>query len=201
VYAWLPAEQASLDADTILAVHTALSRTVPFHGVGLGPISLADRLPPGGLPPGVNRWDPRAPRWVREGQDGARLSAEGRFALRVVESVTQYQPAVKVLDVVDLARLRRPSDMATDAVDYVALRWDGRPEEAIRQLRELGWLEGDHWGRLVYFSTRGEPAEWRRVQRTGLPNSVYCPDRLLDRPAELAAMSEVAGGASFPFRP
>jgi peptidoglycan/xylan/chitin deacetylase (PgdA/CDA1 family) len=201
VYAWLPAEQAGLDADTILAVHTALSRTVPFRGIGLGPISLAAGLPPGGLPPGVNRWDPRAPRWVREGQDRARLSAEGRFALRVVESVTQYQPAAKVLDVVDLARLRRPSDMATDAVDYVALRWDGRPEEAIRKLRELGWLEGDHWGRLVYFSTRGVPAEWRRVQRTGLPNSVYCPDRLLDRSAELAAMSEVAGGASFPFRP
>jgi hypothetical protein len=29
VYAWLPAEQAGLDADTILAVRTALSRTVP----------------------------------------------------------------------------------------------------------------------------------------------------------------------------
>ena len=69
VYAWLPAEQAGRDPDTILAVHTALSRTVPFHGVGLGPISLATELPPGGLAPGISRWDPRTPRWVREGQD------------------------------------------------------------------------------------------------------------------------------------
>lgn len=201
VYAWLPAEQAGRDADTILAVHSALSRTVPFRGVGLGPISLATELPPGGLPPGVNRWDPRTPRWVRERQDRARLSAEGRFALRVVESVTRYQPAAKVLDVVDLARLRRPADMATDAVDYVALRWDGGPEEALRKLGELGWLEGDHWGRLVYWSARGAPADWRRVQRTGLLNSIYCPDRLLDRPAELAAMSQVVGASAFPFRP
>ena len=146
VYAWLPAEQAGRDADTILAVHTALSRTVPFHGVGLGPISLATELPPGGLPPGVSRWDPRAPRWVREGQDRARLSAEGRFALRVVESVTRYQPAAKVLDVVDLARLRRPTDMATDAVDYLALRWDGRPEEALRKLREPRLARGGPLG-------------------------------------------------------
>ncbi len=201
VYAWLPTEQAGRDADTILAVHTALSRSVPFHGVGLGPISLAAQLPPGGLRPGVSRWDPRTPRWVREGQDRARLSEEGRFALRVVESVTQYQPSAKVLDVVDLARLRRPTDMATDAADYVAFRWDGRPDEVIQKLRDLGWLEGDHWGRLVYISARGVPAEWRRVQRTGLLNGIYCPDRLLDRPGELAAMSQVVGASSFPFRP
>jgi hypothetical protein len=119
----------------------------------------------------------------------------------VVESVTQYQPSAKVLDVVDLARLRRPTDMATDAADYVAFRWDERPDEVIRKLRDLGWLEGDHWGRLVYISARGVPAEWRRVQRNGLLNGIYCPDRLLDRPAELAAMSQVVGASSFPFRP
>jgi peptidoglycan/xylan/chitin deacetylase (PgdA/CDA1 family) len=201
VYAWLPTEQVGRDADTATVVYGALARSVPFRGASLGPISLTADLSPGALPPGVSRWDPRTPRWVREAQKRTGLPARAQGALRLLDAVTRYQPAVKVLDVVDLPRLRRPAEVAADAVDYLAVRWDGQPEEALRTLKSLGWLEGDHWGRLVYWSSRGVPAEWRRVQRTGLIHSIYCPDRLLDRPGELAAMSEVVGGASYPFRP
>ncbi len=104
---------------------------------------------------------------MREAEDPARLSDRARRALGLVETVTRYQPAARLLDVVDLPRLGRPAEMAMDAVDYMAVRWEGRAEEAVRKLGELGWGAGDH-GRLVYWSTRGVPAEWRRVQRTGL---------------------------------
>jgi hypothetical protein len=45
------------------------------------------------------------------------------------------------------------------------------------------------------------PDEWRQLRRAGLQNSIYCPDRLLDRPGELAAMSELAGASTYPYRP
>jgi hypothetical protein len=199
VYAWLPAQEG-WDADMARAVYGDLARSVPFDGFGFGS-TLAAALPQGLLPPGASRWDPRTPRRVRESQDRARLPQQALAALGVLDAVTRYQPAVKLLDVADLERLRPPAEMAAEAVDYLAVRWNGRPEEALRTLRELGWLEGDHWGRLVYLSARGVPAEWRRVQRAGVLSSVYCPDRLLDRPAEVAAVGEVAGGSSFPFRP
>jgi peptidoglycan/xylan/chitin deacetylase (PgdA/CDA1 family) len=199
VYGWLPAQEG-WDVDTARAVYGALARSVPFDGLGFGPL-LAATLPASGPVSGVSRWDPRTPRWVREAQDRTRAPERARLGLRVLDAVTHYQPAIKLLEVVELQHLRRPTEMAVDTVDYVGVRWDGPPADALRKLRDLGWLEGDHWGRLVYFSARGVPAEWRRVQRAGVLSSVYCPDRLLDRPAELAAMGEVAGGSSFPFRP
>jgi tetratricopeptide (TPR) repeat protein len=201
VYAWLPTEQAGRDPETTAAVYAALARSVPFRGVGMGPTFLAADLSPGPLSPGTSRWDPRTPRRVRAAQDRARLTERARLGLGRLDAVTRYQPAVQVLDMVDLQQLRPPAEVAVDAVDYIAVRWDGRPEEAIQKMKEQGWLEGDHWGRLVYWSSRGVPAEWRSVQRTGILNSVYCPDRLLDGTADLAAMSEVAGSATHPFRP
>jgi hypothetical protein len=117
------------------------------------------------------------------------------------EAVAQYQSSVKVLDILTPAQLRRPTEIPLDSIDYVAVRWDEHPAELIQKLTDLGWLEGDHWGRLVYMSARAVPAEWRRVQAAGVINSVFCPERLLDDPKGMAAMAEVAGGASFPFRP
>ena len=201
VYAWLPTEQAGRDVEAALAVYGAMARSVPFVGVGIGATFLAGDLVPGGLTPGASRWDLRTPRRLRAAQDRARLPERAQLGLRMLDAVTHYQPAVRILDVVDLSRLRRPAEVAADAVDYLAVRWDGRPEAALSALKAMGWLEGDRWGRLVYFSSRGEPEEWRRVQRAGLLNSIYCPDRLLDRPDELAEMSEVVGASSYPFRP
>jgi peptidoglycan/xylan/chitin deacetylase (PgdA/CDA1 family) len=201
VYAWLPAERVGGDAATAPAVYGALARSVPFRGVGLGPAFLTADLSPGPVPPGAGRWDPRTPRRLRAAQDRARLSEGARLGLGLLDAVARYQPAIKLLDVVDLPRLRPPAEVAVDAADFLAVRWDGPPEAAIRTLGDLGWLDGDHWGRLVYWSSRGVPAEWRRVQRAGLRNGIYCPARLLDRPEELAAMGEVVGGASYPFRP
>jgi peptidoglycan/xylan/chitin deacetylase (PgdA/CDA1 family) len=201
VYAWLPTEQAGRDPETASAVYGALARAVPFRGVGVGATFLAGGLSPAAPLAGPARWDPRTPRRVRQAQDRSRLPERARIDLRLLDAVTRYQPAVKVLDLVDLAQLRRPAEVASDAVDYLAVRWDGPPAEAIRTLRSLGWFEGDLWGRLVYWSSRGVPAEWRRIQGTGLVSGVYCPERLLDRPGELAAMSAVAGASSYPFRP
>jgi peptidoglycan/xylan/chitin deacetylase (PgdA/CDA1 family) len=202
VYAWLPAALAGGDPEKATALYTAMARAVPFDGAVVDPIVpfLTD-LSPIPRAPGMSRWDPRTPRWVRQGQDRARLSERARLALGVLDGVTHYQPATRLLQVVNLSDLRRPTEVAADAIDYVGVRWDGPPEAALRKLRDLGWLEGDHWGRLAYISARGVPAEWRRVQRPGLLNNVYCPDRLLDRDRELTAMSEVVGGATFPFRP
>jgi peptidoglycan/xylan/chitin deacetylase (PgdA/CDA1 family) len=201
VFAWLPFEQAGPDVATATAVYGALAKSVPFQGVSMGPIFLAGELSPGAPTPGVSRWDPRTPRQVRRAQDRARLSERARLRLHLLDAVTRYQPVVKVLDVVDLPDLRRPTEIAADGVDYLAVRWNGSPAEAIRKLKDLKWLEGDHWGRLAYWSARGGPAEWRQVQAAGILNGVYCPDRLLDRPAELAAMSPVVGGSTYPYRP
>ena len=201
VFAWLPADQVRGDADSMAAVYAAMAKSVPVAGVSLGPTFLTAGLSPSAGFAGVGRWDPRTPRRLRAAQDRTRLPEGARLDMRLLDALTRYQPTVKVLDVVDLPRLRGPAQVAIDAVDYLAVRWDGPPEEALRILKDQGWLEGDHWGRLVYWSARGVPAEWRRVQRAGLVNSIYCPDRLLDRPAELAAMSEVVGAASYPFRP
>jgi hypothetical protein len=201
VYAWLPTEQAGGDPETATAVYGALAKSAPFNGVGLGPAFLAAGLSPGALAPGESRWDPRTPRRLREGQDRSRLPERARRDLRHLDAVARYQPAVKVLDLVDLPGLRPPTEIASDAVDYLAVRWNRPPGEALDTLKRLGWLEGDHWGRLVYWSARGVPAEWRRVQEAGVLNSIYCPDRLLDRPEELAAMSRVVGASSYPYRP
>ena len=201
IYAWLPVDRAGPDAATATNVYGALAQSVPFQGVSLGPIFLAGELSPGAPTSRVNRWDPRTPRQVREAQDRARLSERARLRMRLLDAVTRYRPVVKVLDVVDLPELRRPTEIGVDGVDYLAVRWDGSPAEAIRKLKDLKWLEGDHWGRLVYWSARGVPEEWRRVQAAGILNGVYCPDRLLDRPAELAAMSAVVGASTYPYRP
>jgi biofilm PGA synthesis lipoprotein PgaB len=202
VYAWLPTGLAGGDPEKASELYAALARSVPFDGAAVDPVApyLSDLFPIS-LRPGVSRWDPRTPRWTREAQDRARLPQRTRLALGVLDAVTRYQPTTRLLQVVNLSDLRRPTEMVADAVDYVGLRWDGPPDEALRKLRDLGWQEGDHWGRLAYISARGVPAEWRRVQRTGLLNSVYCPDRLLDRDRELTVMSAIVGGATFPFRP
>jgi biofilm PGA synthesis lipoprotein PgaB len=202
VYAYLPAAVTAGDPEKATALYGALARSVPFDGAAIDPIVpfLSD-LSPIPRAPGMSRWDPRTPRWVREAQDRGRLPLPARLALGVLDTVTRYQPSAKLLQVVDLSQLRRPTEVAADAVDYVGLRWGGPPDEALRKVRDLGWLQGDHWGRLVFLSPRGVPAEWRRVQGAGLLNSVYCPDRLLDRDRELAAMSAVVGGSTYPFRP
>jgi hypothetical protein len=138
---------------------------------------------------------------MREGVNRDLLPPRVANGLRLYDAVARYQPAIRLLDVVDLAQLRRPSEMAVDSFDYIAVRWDGPPAELIRTLRDLGWLEGDHWGRLVILSSRGVPADWRRVQAAGVINGIYCPERLLDGSADLGGMGSVAGAASFPFRP
>jgi peptidoglycan/xylan/chitin deacetylase (PgdA/CDA1 family) len=199
IYAWLPLERLATDRDTAADLLRALAASVPFRGLTLGPVAGDTAMPPsrGDL----DRWDPRTPRRLRASVDRTSLPERAAFGLQMIDAASHLQPTLKILDVVEGAQLRRPAEAAVDAVDYVALRWDGAPAEAIRKLKDLGWLEKDHWGRLAYWSSRGVPAEWRRVQAAGVVNSVYCPERLLDGGQELAAMGEVAGGASFPFRP
>jgi len=201
VYAWLPAEQAGRDTETAVAVYGALARSTPFQGVGIGATFLTGDLSPVALPPGASRWDPRTPRRLRAAQNRTRLPEQARRGLGLLDAVTHYQPAARVLDVVQLSRLRRATEVVADAADYLAIRWNGSSNEALAALKRLGWLEGDHWGRLVLFSNRSSPAEWRRLQRAGLLSSIYCPDRLLDRPGDVAAMGQVVGGSSYPFRP
>ena len=156
--------------------------SVPFRGVSLGPISLAAELSPGAADRESAAGIPGRRGGCARRRIGRACPRGARFALRLLDAVARYQPASRCSMSLTSRELRRPTEMAADAVDYLAVRWDGGPEEAIRKLKDLGWLEGDHWGRLVYWSTRGVPAEWRRVQRAGILNSVYCPDRLLDRP-------------------
>lgn len=203
VYPWLPVDKAGPDVDTAVAVYGALARSVPFQGISIGelPGEPAPASARTGAEGGLDRWDPRTPRRLRAGINRTPLSPRATDLLRLYDAVARYQPAVRVLDILDLSQLRRPTEMPVDAVDYVAVRWDGRPAEAIRRLKDLGWLEGDHWGRLVYMSARGVPAEWRRVQAAGVINNIYCPERLLDGPSDLAGMGGVAGAAWFPFRP
>jgi poly-beta-1,6-N-acetyl-D-glucosamine N-deacetylase len=199
VYAWLPLEQLGLDAGATRELLRALAASVPVRGLSLGPITGDMRTPSPARE--LNRWDPRTPRRIRAALDRTGLSERARHGLPMIDIVSHYQPTLKFLDVVSLAQLRRPTEFAVDAADYVAVRGDGPPRELMRTLKDLGWLEGDHWGRLAYWSSRAVPAEWRRVQAAGVVNSVYCPERLLDHGKELAVMGEVAGGASFPFRP
>ena len=199
VYAWLPIEQAGPEPGTPLAVYGALAKAVPFAGLGLGARFLAGDLLP--VPPeaGVARWDPRTPRRVRAAQDLARLPERARQGLQAIEAVARFQPAVSVLDVVELDRLRPPSEVVANGVDYLAVRWDGRPDAAVRTLRRLGWFDSEHRGRLVPMSARGRPADWRVLQGAGLVSGIFCPDRLLDQPS-LGALSEVLGGSLNPFR-
>jgi peptidoglycan/xylan/chitin deacetylase (PgdA/CDA1 family) len=199
VYAWLPIEQAGPDPETQLSVYGALAKAVPFAGLGIGPRFLAGDLTP--VPPeaGVARWDPRVPRRVRAAQEPAGLPERARQTLRAIQVVARFQPAVSVLDVVELDRLRPPAEVVANGVDYLAVRWDGRPEAAVRTLRRLGWLDSEQRGRLVPMSARGRPADWRVLQGAGLVSAIYCPDRLLDQPG-LGALSEVLGGSLNPFR-
>jgi hypothetical protein len=115
--------------------------------------------------------------------------------------VSRYQPAALVLDAVRLEALRPAREVGLDAVDYLAVRWDGEPRVALRALREKGWLDVPYARRLVYQSARPEPAVWRTVQAAGVVHGIYCPDRLLDRPETLAALRPVLGAAWYPFRP
>jgi hypothetical protein len=108
---------------------------------------------------------------------------------------------VTVLDAVPLDAIRPAAEVALDAVDYLAVRWDGEPREAIRVLRERGWLAPPRARRLVYQSARSEPAVWRAIRQAGLVHGIYCPDRLLDRPETLAALRPLLSAASYPFRP
>jgi hypothetical protein len=114
------------------------------------------------------------------------------FPISLRPGVSRWDPRTPrwTREAQDRARLPQRTRLALGVLDAVT-----------RYHRDLGWQEGDHWGRLAYISARGVPAEWRRVQRTGLLNSVYCPDRLLDRDRELTVMSAIVGGATFPFRP
>jgi hypothetical protein len=201
VYAWLPVEAAGRDANTMLQVYEDLGRSGLFTGFGFGLNFLAVELQQTRLPDDRSSWDPRTPRYVRAAQDRAALSQRARLWLGAIENVDQYQSNLKVLDGVELQSLRPPSEVAADSVDSLAVRWDGKPREALRKLDELGWLGSPMADRIVYMSSRDNPDEWRIVQQAGLLNGIYCPDRLFDRLDELKAMSRVLGAASYPFRP
>jgi peptidoglycan/xylan/chitin deacetylase (PgdA/CDA1 family) len=201
VYAELPLTATGTDVEAMPAVYEALAKAVPFDGLSLGAPFLAGDLRPG---PAVNRigvWDPPAPRRVRADQDAARLPESGRLALAAIRAVSRYQPAVPVLDAVRLEALQPAREVGLDAVDYLAVRWDGEPKRALRTLREKGWLDVPYSRRLVYQSARPEPAVWRTVQAAGVVHGIYCPERLLDRPETLAALRPVLGAAWYPFRP
>jgi biofilm PGA synthesis lipoprotein PgaB len=201
VYGEVPLEAAGAGAESVPAVYEALAKAVPFDGLSLGAPFLAGDLRPG---PGMSRvgaWDPPGPRRARAGQDPARLPESGRRALAAIRAVSRYQPAALVLDAVRLEALRPAREVGLDAVDYLAVRWDGEPRVALRALREKGWLDVPYARRLVYQSARPEPAVWRTVQAAGVVHGIYCPDRLLDRPETLAALRPVLGAAWYPFRP
>jgi peptidoglycan/xylan/chitin deacetylase (PgdA/CDA1 family) len=199
VYAELPVDAAGADAAP--AVYEALAKAVPFDGLSLGASFLAGDLRPG---PGGRRigvWDPPGPRRARAAQDPARLPESGRLGLAAIRAVSRYQPAVPVLDAVRLEALRPAREVALDAVDYLAVRWDGEPRAALHTLREQGWLDLPYVRRLVYQSARPEPGVWRAVQEAGIVHGIYCPDRLLDRPETLSALRPALGAAWYPFRP
>lgn len=200
VHAWLPIEKVGSDPATIRAVYSDLARSVPFAGLGFGVRFLAGELVPVPVESGLNRWDPRIPRRVRAAQEPARLPAAARLGLDAIEAVSRYQPTVNVLDVVPLDRLRPPSQVAADSVEYLAVGWSGRADEVVRTLGQLGWLDPVYRPRVVPMSAQSDPREWRRLQQAGLVNGIYCPDRLLDQPRTLTALSKVLGASSNPFR-
>ena len=109
---------------------------------------------------------------------------------RLYEAVAQYQSSVRVLDILTPAQLRRPTEipLRLDRLRRACAGTNIRPR-LIQKLTDLGWLEGDHWGRLVVHERACRAAEWRRVQAAGVINSVFCPERLLDDPKGMAAMS------------
>jgi hypothetical protein len=199
VYAEVPLGAAG--ADAVPAVYESLAKAVPFDGLSLGAPFLAGELRPGPGASRVGRWDPPGPRRARAAQDPSRLSESGRLGLAAIRAVGRYQPAVPILDTVRLEALRPAREVALDAVDYLAVRWDGEPRAALRTLRDQGWLDVPYARRLVYLSTRPEPAVWRTMQAAGVVHGIYCPARLLDRPETLTALRPVLGAAWYPFRP
>ncbi len=201
VSAGVPLGAVGTSPDVVRAVYEALAKTIPLDGVSFGTSFMAGDFVPGPGPSPVGRWNPRGPRQARARQDPARLSESGRLALTAIRAVERHQPAVPILDAVTLEALRPAREVALDAVDYLAVRWDGAPRTAIRALREKGWLDLPYVRRLVYLSARPEPAVWRTVQAAGVVHGVYCPERLLDRPEILTALRPVLGAATFPFRP
>jgi biofilm PGA synthesis lipoprotein PgaB len=200
VHAWLPIEKVGSDPATIRAVYSELAKSVPFDGFGFGTRFLAGDLAPVPVESGLNRWDPRIPRRVRAAQDPVRLPAAARLGLDAIQAVSRYRSNVDVLDVVPLDRLRPPSQVAADSVEYLAVRWSGRAEEVVRTLRQLGWLDPAYRPRVVPMSAQSDPREWRRLQQAGLVNGIYCPERILDQPRTLTALSEVLGASTNPFR-
>jgi hypothetical protein len=64
----------------------------------------------------------------------------------------------------------------------------------------LGWLDPAYRPRVVPMSAQSDPREWRRLQQAGLVNGIYCPERILDQPRTLTALSEVLGASTNPFR-
>src|SRR5262249_44964790 len=148
-------------------LYEALAKSTLFDGLSLGPVFLAGGLAPGSSAT-LGRWDPRGPRRARTTQDLARLGEPARLALGAVRTVSRYQPAVRVLGIAAPEAIRPATEVALDAVDYLAVRWDGEPRAAIRMLGEKGWLRMPHRRRLVYLSARSEPAVWRTVQQAGV---------------------------------
>jgi len=122
------------------------------------------------------------------------------LVLGAVQAVARYQPNVKLLDLVSLDRLRPPSEVTADAVAHLAVGWNGRAEEVVRTLGQLGWLDSARRPRLVPMSTQQSPREWRRLQQAGLLSGIYCPPRLLDQSDTLSALSKVLGASTNPFR-
>lgn len=200
VHAWLPLDKVGSDPATIRAVYSELAKSMPFAGFGFGARFLAGDLAPVPVDAELSRWDPRIPRRVRAAQDPARLPAAARLGLDAIEGVSRYRPSVDVLDVVPLDRLRSPSQVAADSVEYLAVRWSGRADEVVHTLGQLGWLDPAYRPRIVPMSAQSDPREWRRLQQAGLVNGLYCPERLLDQSKALTALSEVLGASTNPFR-
>jgi hypothetical protein len=200
VYAWLPIEKVGADPANIEAVYSELGKAVPFAGLGLGARFLAGDLTRVPVDSGLNRWDPRIPRRVRAAQDPARLPESAGLTLAAIQTVSRYQPALAVLDVVPLDRLRPPSEVVADSVDSIAVTWSGNASEVVRTLERLGWLDPVYRPKIVPMSAQANPREWRRLQQAGLLSGIYCPERLLDQPKTLAALSPVLGASTNPFR-
>jgi hypothetical protein len=128
-----------------------------------------------------------------------RLNERTRLILRAVGTVSRHQPTLKLIDVTTLEDLRSPGEVALDAVDYIAVRWDGPPETAVRQLRRQGWLAPPAVRTLVYATARSDPNTWQAVERAGFVHRLYCPSRLPETDQALIALRPFLSGSDHPY--
>ena len=180
---WLPTEQVGRDADTLLPStapcpdpcrSVAWSGSDRSHGRGLSFQGRSCRargqsLGSAGAAAGAARGRIR----------GHGLSAEGRVRARWLEAVARYQPSGQGARRGGPRGLGRPAGWWPMPIDYVAVRWEGRPEEAHPEVEGARLARGDRWGRLVVLGAHGG------CRRSGGASSapVSIRQRLLPRPA------------------